>query len=65
MAMRKNLAAGEEQCSTCNGTGFAKVRQRAKPGLRVYPPKCAKCGGRGRFTKRNAKRGVVETRSYA
>ena len=48
MAISKRLAAGEELCSACAGTGLAKVRQPAKPGRRVYPPKCAKCGGKGR-----------------
>jgi DnaJ-class molecular chaperone len=59
MAMSKRLAAGEEVCSACGGTGLAKVRQQAKPGKRVYPPKCAKCGGRGRIVKGLAKRGVA------
>ena len=64
MAMSKRLAPGEELCSACGGTGVAKVRQQPKPGRRVYPPKCAKCGGRGRILKRGAKRGVAEARSY-
>lgn len=51
MAVRKVLAVGEELCPSCAGTGLAKVRQAAKPGRRVYPPKCAKCGGKGRITK--------------
>jgi DnaJ-class molecular chaperone len=64
MGTSKKLAVGEELCFACNGTGVAKVRQQAKPGRRVYPPKCAKCGGRGRILKRPAKRGVAEARSY-
>jgi DnaJ-class molecular chaperone len=63
MAMSKRLAAGEELCSACGGTGLVKVRQQAKPGRRVYPPKCAKCGGRGRIVKA-AKRGVAGARDY-
>jgi DnaJ-class molecular chaperone len=65
MAMSKRLAAGEELCSGCGGSGVAKVRQQPKPGRRVYPPKCAKCDGRGRIVKGVAKRGVAEARSYA
>jgi DnaJ-class molecular chaperone len=64
MAMSKRLAAGEEICTACGGTGLAKVRQQAKPGRRVYPPKCSKCGGRGRITKPIAKRGVAGGRGY-
>jgi DnaJ-class molecular chaperone len=65
MAMSKRLAATEELCAACGGTGLAKVRQQAKPGKRVYPPKCAKCGGRGRIAKELAKRGVAAAaRSY-
>jgi DnaJ-class molecular chaperone len=64
MSMSKRLVAGEELCSACGGTGLAKVRQQAKPGRRVYPPKCTKCGGRGRIVKGGAERGVAEARSY-
>jgi DnaJ-class molecular chaperone len=64
MAMSKRLAAGEELCSACGGTGVTKVRQAAKPGRRVYPPKCGKCGGRGRIVKAIAKRGVAGVRGY-
>jgi len=64
MAKSKRLAAGEELCFACDGTGHAKVRRQAKPGRRVYPPRCAKCGGRGRTVKRVAKRGVFEARGY-
>jgi DnaJ-class molecular chaperone len=65
MAMSKRLAAAEELCSACGGTGLVKVKQQAKPGKRVYPPKCGKCGGRGRIAKGLAKRGVAAAaRSY-
>jgi DnaJ-class molecular chaperone len=64
MAMSKKLAAGEILCSACVGTGLAKARQQTKPGRRVYPPKCAKCGGRGRIVKGVAKRRVAEARGY-
>jgi DnaJ-class molecular chaperone len=37
----------EEICPACNGTGIQPVKQPA-PGRRIYPPKCAKCGGKGR-----------------
>jgi DnaJ-class molecular chaperone len=63
MAVRRRLAVGEELCPTCAGTGLAKVRQAAKPGRRVYPPKCGKCGGKGRITKAASKSRVGAARS--
>jgi len=47
----KKVAPGEELCPACGGTGLAKVKQAIKPGRRVYPPKCGKCGGKGRVNK--------------
>jgi hypothetical protein len=40
---------------TCNGSGFLKVTQPANPGHRIYPPRCTKCGGRGRVQRPNSK----------
>jgi DnaJ-class molecular chaperone len=43
-----------ERCPACGGTGFAKVKQPAVPGRRIYPPQCKACGGKGRITKDDA-----------
>jgi hypothetical protein len=39
----------ETKCEACNGTGFPKVKQPTKPGRRIYPAPCRKCGGKGRI----------------
>jgi hypothetical protein len=44
----------ERSCTACNGTGIAPVKQPARPGVRVYPPRCAKCLGKGRVAKLDA-----------
>jgi DnaJ-class molecular chaperone len=41
----------EHKCVACRGTGFAAIKQRAQPGRRIYPPRCAKCHGSGRIRK--------------
>jgi DnaJ-class molecular chaperone len=42
----------ERICSACDGTGVLPViKQSAQPGRRIYPPRCEKCGGKGRITK--------------
>jgi hypothetical protein len=33
---------------------FKDVKQPARPGVRVYPPRCAKCLGKGRAAKLDA-----------
>ncbi|MFB9270202.1 hypothetical protein ACFFWD_44965 [Bradyrhizobium erythrophlei] len=38
----------ELKCGACNGTGFPKVQQPPQQGRKIYPPPCAKCGGKGR-----------------
>jgi DnaJ-class molecular chaperone len=40
----------EDNCEACNGTGAAPVRE-PKPGRRIYPGRCSKCGGKGRIPK--------------
>jgi DnaJ-class molecular chaperone len=40
----------EHKCPECNGTGFPMVMQPVKPGRKIYPVKCANCGGKGRIT---------------
>ncbi|MCK1516113.1 hypothetical protein IVB22_26940 [Bradyrhizobium sp. 190] len=43
--------SSEIKCGACNGTGFPPVRQ-PKPGRRIYPAPCRKCGGKGRVIER-------------
>jgi DnaJ-class molecular chaperone len=50
--MRKPPAKPTEQeCPACKGTGYPVVVQPARPGRKIYPPLCNKCGGRGRITE--------------
>jgi hypothetical protein len=37
----------EVRCDACGGTGHPPVRQ-PRPGRRIYPAPCKKCGGKGR-----------------
>ncbi len=46
--MRTRLTR-ETKCEACNGTGFPKVKQPTKPGRKIYPAPCRKCGGKGRI----------------
>ena len=39
----------EEICPACNGTGFLPVLRQPAPGKRIYPPRCAKCDGKGKI----------------
>jgi DnaJ-class molecular chaperone len=39
----------EQECPACNGTGNLLVVQPVRPGRKIYPPPCNKCGGRGRI----------------
>src|SRR5258708_40135636 len=36
----------EKKCPTCNGTGYLLVVQQVRPGRKIYPPPCNKCGGK-------------------
>ena len=38
----------EQACSACNGTGIAPVNLSARLGVRIYPPRCNECDGKGR-----------------
>src|SRR3954454_4907976 len=51
MATRPKRIIKEERCQTCRGTGVADIKQPRVPGHRIYPPKCARCGGKGRIIK--------------
>jgi DnaJ-class molecular chaperone len=39
----------EIRCDACGGTGFPTVMQPVKPGRKIYPAPCRKCGGKGRL----------------
>ena len=41
----------EEICPACNGTGFLPVIKQPAPGKRIYPPRCTKCGGKGKLER--------------
>ena len=57
--MRK-VAPSEQECGACNGTELSKVKQPSKPGHRIYPPSCTKCGGRGRVPRTGQENGQPE-----
>jgi DnaJ-class molecular chaperone len=40
----------EKLCAACNGTGHVDVAKSAKPTVRIYPPQCKECLGKGRVT---------------
>jgi DnaJ-class molecular chaperone len=47
--MRKpSTRSTEQECPTCNGTGFPVVKQPDRPERKIYPAPCEKCGGKGR-----------------
>jgi DnaJ-class molecular chaperone len=41
----------ETECPACNGTGFPEVKQPGQITLKIYPPPCKKCGGKGRISE--------------
>jgi DnaJ-class molecular chaperone len=41
----------EKRCTACNGTGHLEVLKPVKPTVRIYPPQCKVCGGRGRISE--------------
>jgi DnaJ-class molecular chaperone len=48
--MRKPPAnPNEQECPACNGTGYPVVMQPVRPGRKIYPAPCKKCGGKGRI----------------
>jgi DnaJ-class molecular chaperone len=49
--MRKPPDPTEQECPACNGTGYPVVMQPVRPGRKIYPPPCKKCGGKGRITE--------------
>jgi DnaJ-class molecular chaperone len=41
----------EHKCPACNGTGYPVVTRPVRPGRKIYPAPCKKCGGKGRITE--------------
>jgi DnaJ-class molecular chaperone len=39
----------EQHCPACDGRGIPAAKQPARPGRRIYPAPCKKCGGKGRI----------------
>jgi len=39
----------ERKCDACKGTGRSEVKQPTQPGRKIYPARCAECGGKGRI----------------
>ena len=53
-AWREKEPVSEQPCEACSGTGFAPVKASPDdPMRRVYPARCAKCGGKGRLPSRD------------
>jgi DnaJ-class molecular chaperone len=50
----KRIKIVEEECPACNGKGVLPLVKQAKPGRRIYPPRCTKCDGKGRRMKEAA-----------
>ena len=38
----------EQACPACDGTGIAPVKLSARSGVRIYPPRCKECDGKGK-----------------
>jgi DnaJ-class molecular chaperone len=49
--MKRKRPATEVRCDACNGTGKVPVVE-PEPGRRIYPGRCAKCGGKGRIARK-------------
>jgi DnaJ-class molecular chaperone len=45
---KPRVQPSERACPGCNGTGLAPVKEPTRPGVRVYPPHCKECGGKGK-----------------
>jgi hypothetical protein len=50
LEMKKQARPIERPCRTCRGTGLAPAKQPKRPGVRVYPPRCAECLGKGKIS---------------
>jgi hypothetical protein len=52
LEMKKQERPIERPCRACRGTGLAPAKQPKRPGVRVYPPRCAECFGKGKISDR-------------
>ena len=43
----------EFKCPACKGAGFPAVKQPAEPDRKIYPPRCARCDGKGWIAQPN------------
>jgi hypothetical protein len=41
----------EQECPACNGTGYPVVMQPVRPGRKIYPAPCKKCGARDGYQR--------------
>ena len=48
--MKKQARPIERPCRACRGTGLSPAKQPKRPGVRVYPPRCAECLGKGKIS---------------
>jgi hypothetical protein len=47
--MRKPRRSFQEKpCTACNNTGHVEAAKPTKPNVRIYPPQCKECLGKGR-----------------
>jgi DnaJ-class molecular chaperone len=46
--MKKPERPIEHACPACEGTGFATATPSTRPNVRIYPPNCKECHGKGR-----------------
>jgi len=42
------LQPNERACLACDGKGVEPAKLPARPGVKVYPPRCKECHGNGR-----------------
>jgi hypothetical protein len=50
LEMKKQARPIERPCRACRGTGLSPAKQPKRPGVRVYPPRCAECLGKGKIS---------------
>jgi DnaJ-class molecular chaperone len=47
----KGVPVQERVCPLCEGKGFPSVAQPSRPGRRLFPAACPKCGGKGKVPR--------------
>jgi len=50
----RGIKVAEEDCPACDGKGTLPFIAQAKPGRRIYPPRCTRCEGKGKVMKKAA-----------